>query len=79
MIQTGLIAIEPRKLTAEEELRALLNLREQKGRMDEYDRIVKLLELGLADACRASRSPDDEPYVWGFRKALSIAKGECDD
>lgn len=41
---TGLITVDPQKLTAEEELYALLNLREQKGRMNEYDRIVKLLK-----------------------------------
>ena len=44
MITTGLIAVDPQKLSAEEELYALLNLREQKGRMNEYDRIVKLLK-----------------------------------
>mgnify|MGYP001582734480 CR=1 FL=1 len=67
MIQNGVITSEPRKLTPEEELKALLNLREQKGRMNEYDRIVKKLK---------EHYELDHYENWWARMAIEIIEGE---
>lgn len=44
----------------------------------ERQKLIAELEQGQIDAERASRRPDDEPYVWGFRKAVAVAKGETE-